>query len=1582
VSTRTRDHAPAATERAIHTFLIADIRGYTAFTRERGDESAAALASRFAEIVREGVEAWDGRLTELRGDEALAVFASARRALRAAVDLQDAFAHEVALDPATPLAVGMGLDAGEAVPVEEGYRGGALNLAARLCSQAAAGEVLASKGVVHLARATDGIRFEAIPSLDLKGLGAEDVVRVVSTDEHDPTETPFTATSEGLELPDELTDATPLVGRAAVTRWLRWWWRRARHGHARIVVVEGSEGSGRTRIAAEIAAEVHAAGHPVTYVSGSTGSSQAIDEIAAGVDRLGLIVVDDLELASGPILDALRRLDGTTGRSLVVMTTSDPGDTPIVRELIAHLDGVGERRRSLGPLRESDVLDIASAYASDVGHLPLEEVERETDYQPGPLHRWLRAWVDARTRQRLEISATQAAEQGERMGRAASQLAEDVLELQLARASAPVDAGTDVCPYKGLATFEGDDVDYFFGREQLVSKLVAALIASPFLGVTGPSGSGKSSLVRAGLLPAIAAGSLPGSDRWRRVLMRPGEHPLRELERALGTTLPDGGLADLARDERLLLVVDQFEELFTLCSDDEERAAFVQVLTDATARPDAPVSVVIAIRADFYGRCAAFPALAELLSANHVLVGPMDPDELRRAIRLPAERVGLTVEPELVDALVAEVTDEPGGLPLLSTTLLELWMRRSGRVLTMASFLDSGGVRGAVARLAETAYERLTERQRAVARSILLRSAGPGTGAEAVRRRVPLTELDVERDEDVADVLAVLTDSRLLTTTDTTVEVAHEALLREWPRLRSWLEEDAEGRRLHLHLAQTVGEWTEGGRDPADLFRGARLAAALDWTTEHALELNEAEREFLEASRVAAERDAERQRRNNRRLRGLLVGTAVFLVVALIAGSLAVIQGGHASTQRAKAEREEQISIARELASASRANLTVDPERAVLLAVEAVNVTRAIDGTVVDEAELALHEAVIGQRVTHTIPDFNSFDYSGDGRRIVASQYTEAGASDDAAIIDARTGEALVALPGKGISLWDQDWSRDGDEVVTLDMAGVIRVWDPNRGTVTKTIRGPRNPAGWVELSPDGSRVVVNTLDGRYVVWDLATGRLILSWRSNDGTEPGGMAWSPDGRRLAVDPRADSSIQVVDVDTGSLLWDGAQGFGYDIAWSPDGSMIVTNGSTLEGWDADTGRHLFTLFSPVQIVDHAFSPDSHLVAGGSVDGTTRIWAVDRNGGREVLDLPSDEANICCLEFSPDGEHLVAGNAGFAAGSTGLVGRIWDVTPEGGGEHLTLPTRDWWSKAAYSPDGSAIAITTNEGIALWDADDGTRVRMFPTEAETTGVEFTSDGQRIAASGGFGAAVWDVASGRLISRFTRHDDWAGEVHLSADGAWAVTASPDHTARVWDTSTGTQRAVIRQPFPIEGTAISPDGSLVVTSVFDPGILRLWDASTGKLVRTLRQRQGAFVDPVEFSDDGRTIAAGFGDGTVHLWDTRGRELATIQAATATITAIDFDRSGERIVTASIDGSVKVSNVQTGEAVITLPGHDVDATDAAFSPDERYVLSTSIDETARVWALDIDELLELARGRVTRSLTPDECVEFLHHPCS
>ena len=341
-----------------------------------------------------------------------------------------------------------------------------------------------------------------------------------------------------------------------------------------------------------------------------------------------------------------------------------------------------------------------------------------------------------------------------------------------------------VCPYKGLATFDTDDAEYFFGREQLVAELVARLVGAPLLAVVGPSGSGKSSVVRAGLLPALAGGVLPGSERLDAALIRPGEHPMRELRRAADR---------LARHRRSVLAVDQFEELFTACQDEQERDEFVAALVRGAADADGGSLVVLAIRADFYGRCAAYPELSRLLGANHVLVGPMSRDELRRAIERPAQRVGLSVEPELVDALLTDVEGQPGALPLLSTALLELWRQRDGRRLRLAAYARSGGVQGAVARLAEDAFVGLDPSQQAVARK---RAAAPRRRGRGRRDRAPpgrARRAGRAGSPEVAEVVARLTDRRLLTVVDGAVEVAHEALLREWPRLRDWLDDDVAG---------------------------------------------------------------------------------------------------------------------------------------------------------------------------------------------------------------------------------------------------------------------------------------------------------------------------------------------------------------------------------------------------------------------------------------------------------------------------------------------------------------------------------------------------------------------------------------------------------------------------------------------------------------------------------------------------------------------------------------------------------------------------------------------------------------------
>jgi hypothetical protein len=382
------------------------------------------------------------------------------------------------------------------------------------------------------------------------------------------------------------------------------------------------------------------------------------------------------------------------------------------------------------------------------------------------------------------------------------------------------------CPYKGLAQFEAEDSEFFFGRERLVGELAARTVAAGFLCVVGASGSGKSSAIAAGLIPSLEAGLLPGSEHWRHVSMRPGEHPLEELRRLLGSDAEDPLDATIASQEggRLVLVIDQFEETFTTCTSEEERAGFIGALSSAAGRWPERVVVIAAIRGDHYGECAAYPELAQFLAANHVLVGALTRDELRRAIELPARRGAVRAETALVDTLIEEVADEPGSLPLLSTALVELWEAREGGWLRTRSYEQTGGVRGAVARLAESSYAQLVEAERAAARRVLQRLVIVEEDGTINKRRVAVDEFDLDRDDAAAAVIARLTQDRLLTVGNGTVDVSHEALLREWPRLRGWLDEDREGRRLHLRLVQAASAWNESGQTEDELLRGATLA--------------------------------------------------------------------------------------------------------------------------------------------------------------------------------------------------------------------------------------------------------------------------------------------------------------------------------------------------------------------------------------------------------------------------------------------------------------------------------------------------------------------------------------------------------------------------------------------------------------------------------------------------------------------------------------------------------------------------------------------------------------------------------------
>jgi WD40 repeat protein/DNA-binding SARP family transcriptional activator len=1154
-------------------------------------------------------------------------------------------------------------------------------------------------------------------------------------------------------------------------------------------------------------------------------------------------------------------------------------------------------------------------------------------------------------------------------------------------------------PYLGLRTFDEEDAAWFFGRAPDVSRLLDRMAGSRFLAVLGASGSGKSSLVRAGLVAALRRGALPGSDTWAIRVLRPGAVPTKALVRAvldLDATLSEGEtVARFEGDERalhhlveaavghgrfaprVLVVIDQFEEVFALCPDVEQRRRFLSLLAAAATAPGGHTMVVVTLRADFFQHLSEHARFADLVSSHQFLVTPMDEVGLAEAIEGPARAAGLTLEPSLVQTIVRDVARRPGALPLLGHALLEVWQHRSGTSLTLEAYRASGGVDGAVAQRAEAVYAGLSDEERRVVRRVLLRLTQPGEGTEATRRRVRFAELSTRFEDDatVGEVVDALTAARLLTVGgpprgERYVEVSHEALIRGWPRLRAWIAEDLAGLMVHRRLTEAAAEWERLGRDDGALYRGVHLAEVAAWADRDPEAANQLERAYL----VASQRSQQVERR--RRVRRLQLSATLLGLGLLLTAGLSVFALGQAA-QRAQQLR---VATARELAAAAVANLDVDPERGVLLALEAVNITRQFDGTVVREAEEALHRAVKTTRVV------GSYPHGGLGLAVTSgsTRFATSGNDGTVSVWDLVTGERLRTIDGHDGSVNSLAFSPDDQLLVTTGDDGALGLWDPRSGERHgEPLHGHQGAVLGAAIDPTGRTLATGGADRTVLVWDLASGEPVTRLAGHTDLV-NTVAFHPAGGRL-LSASSDTTARIWDLATGQLAVE-LRGHAWQVeqaVFSPDGSRVATgsiDGSAMI-WEAETGARLLTLanLSPVTAV--GFSPDGTRLAVGGSDGTAHLWEAET--GRHVMALAGHTAAVSGVAFSAEGELLLTTSED---GST----RLWDVSVAGGRDWLTAPSASLrYAGVAFSGDGTRFAVPLDgSGASIRDTATGVELRRVTGhDAWLVALTFSPDGRWLAGSAGLGhftasdsaeasVPVWEVATGRLHVVLVGHTRGVTGVTFSADGRHLVTGSYDGTVREWAADTGRVQRTVDLGEVVLGVATTDTGGWIAVSSTGDGTVGIWDGETLERRHTLRGTARRFPS-VAFGPGGRLVT-GSEEGTAKVWDGGTGQLLAALPHGSPMGQIAVSPDGNRVTTAGDDGTVRLWDPETGQELLALFGHDRIAFGVAFSPDGRLLASTSPDGTVALHLLPIREFIGLARQRVTRTLTDAECRQYLH----
>ncbi len=1136
-----------------------------------------------------------------------------------------------------------------------------------------------------------------------------------------------------------------------------------------------------------------------------------------------------------------------------------------------------------------------------------------------------------------------------------------------------------VCPYMGLSAFGPQDANWFFGRERATNALLARMNENGITMLVGASGAGKSSLMKAGVLPRL---------RKEAVIISPGADPLKEfalqlpdLIITLEAAAESDVLIDCAHEVQLavgdrVVIVDQFEEAFTLGGDENRLRVFVQALHAAAEK----TAVVLGVRADFYARCLDFPELAEALQTNQMVLGAMTAAEVRDAVTNPAKAAGLQLEAGLVDLMLHDLgahnrrgkdAYDAGALPLLSHALLVTWQRRQAGRLTIGGYRAAGGIQGAVATTAERAWSDLDEPGQAAAKQLLLRLVRVGDDTQDTRRRssrhglleastnLPATERALE----------VLTRARLTTLDAASVEITHEALLHAWPRLRGWIDEDRAGNLTRQKLEEDAATWSAHEHDSSLLYRGARL----EGVRQH--QVTALAKDFVRAS--------ERQHRKSLWLRRSAISLVV--VFALIAATAAVI-----------AVRQRNDAVFRQVVAEADRLVETDPSLAAQLLLAAHRM-RTDDQAVISRLLATQQTPLATPLIGHTGAVYLT-SFTKDGTVLATASYDRTARLWD--VRDRSNPKPLAVIPGHAGWLSSAVFSPDDKVLATTGEDRTIRLWDiTDRANPKhlKTIETGNGTSYLLEFSPDGRILAAANEDRSARLWDVsdpANTRPLGEPLREHTAAVRSLAFTPDGRTLAT-TGDDRTIRLWDVASRSRIGKPMTGHTdglHSVAFSPDGRFLASGSddTTVRMWNPATqepvGNALIGHTGGVWSVK--FSPDGRMLASGASDGTARLWNLSDPASANQLGRPlaAPSGGVFAVGFTPDGRALATG-----AGENSV--RLWSLP-----QNMLLGHTAAMGAPTFRADGKVLATgAADKSLRLWDiADTGAPKPIGPALlGHGRGLDqprFRPDGKVIATSSGDNTArLWDVSDPEhavalgpplaLATRFT------APLAFSPDGRILVTGNDDKSVRLWNVGDPARPVPIGDPLLghdgyINDMVFSPDGRTLVTASSDR-TFRLWDMTDPAKPRLLGRPVADHHEPVQtvtFTPDGKTLITGGTDKTARLFDVRDREhpvaLSVLTGHTQQIATVSVTPDGKTLATGSADKTFRLWDISDPANAVPL-GQQISLASGAepsvqFGPVGRVLATGSGDGVAQLWDLDVthetDRICTAARGALTEEL--------------